>query len=89
VELREPRLDRLLRLLSVGVALLVGMALATLYLRIAGKRGAPSCARGYVEAQTAVDTALVDEQATGAAVDRLDAARNATCGELRLRGELR
>jgi hypothetical protein len=89
MELREPRSDRLRRFLSVGVALLVGMAVAALYLRISDRRDAPSCARGYAEAQTAADTALVDAQPTGAGVRRSDAAYNATCGELRLRGRLR
>ena len=83
MELREPWSDRLGRTLSIMVALIVGMVVATLYLRIADKRGAPSCARMYAEAQTAADTALVDAHATGAAKGRLDAARNATCGELR------
>ena len=88
MELRQS--DRVRRFLSVGFALLVGMAMAALYLRISDTRGAPSCVRGYAEAQTAADTALVDVQPTGAAaVGRLDAAYNATCGQLRLRGPLR
>jgi hypothetical protein len=70
------------------IAFVVGMVVASLYLRIAERRGLPSCASGYVEAQSAADTALVDRQLTGADIVRLDAARTATCGELRLRGKL-
>lgn len=89
MELWEPRSDRLPRMLSAGMAFVVGMVVAALYLRIADTRGVPSCARGYVEAQSAADTALVDAQATGAATSRLNVPRHATCEELRLRGELR
>lgn len=76
------------RVLSGGLAFVVGILVATFYLRIADRRGVPSCTRGYVEAQSAADTALVDAQPTGATTTRLDGMRNTTCGELRLRGEL-
>ena len=87
MKLREHRSDRLHRMISVGMGFIVGMVVAALYLRITDRRGVPSCARGYVEAQSAADTALVDAQPTGVAITRLEA-RNATCGELRLHGEL-
>jgi hypothetical protein len=87
--LREPWSNRLGRMLSLGMALTIGMVIALFYLRIAEERGPPSCARGYVEAQSAADTAIVDAQPTRAAGRRLDAAGGATCGELRLAGEVR
>jgi len=89
MELRGPWSNRLSRMLSLGMALTMGVVIALLYLRIAERRSPPSCARGYVEAQSAADTAIVDEQPAGAASSRLDAAGGATCGELRLRGEVR
>ena len=70
------------------IAFVVGMVVALLYLRMAERHGLPSCANGYVEAQSAADTALVDRQLRGADIGCLDAERTATCGELRLRGEL-
>ena len=85
MELRERRSDRLRRTFTGGIAFIIGMVVALLCMRIADRRGAPSCARGYVEAQSAADTALVDAQPTGAAISRVEAARSATCGDLRLR----
>jgi hypothetical protein len=89
MELREPRSDRWRRLLAVVIGVIVAIAAASFLLRIAERRGAPSCAEAYAAARTAADTALVDAQGTGAATGRLDAAYNASCGELRLRGQLR
>jgi hypothetical protein len=89
MDLREPRTDRLRRFLAIGLGLIVAIGLAALYLRLTERRGAPNCAAAYAAARTAADTALVDAQGTGAASGRLDAAYNVSCGELRLRGQLR
>lgn len=88
MELREPWSDRLRRLLAVVIGVIVAIGVASLLLRIAERSGAPSCAEAYAAARTAPDTALVDAQRTGAATGRLDAAYNASCGELRLRDQL-
>jgi hypothetical protein len=69
------------------LAFVVGMVVALLYMRMAERRGLASCASGYVEAQSAADTALVDRQLRGVDISRLDPTRIATCGELRLRGQ--
>jgi hypothetical protein len=89
VELRESRSERARRLLGIGIALLVAVAVGFLYLRLSERRGAPGCVQAYAAARTAADSALVDAQSSGAATGRLDAASNVSCGELRLRGALR
>ena len=89
MELREPRVERLRRYLGIGLALAVAVAVGFLYLYLSERRGAPSCVQAYAEARTAANSALVDAQPSGAAKGRLDAAYNVSCGELRLRGQLR
>jgi hypothetical protein len=89
MELREPKVERVRRYLGLSLALAVAVAVGFLYLYLSERRGAPACVQAYADARTASDSALVDAQASGAAKGRLDAAYDVSCGELRLRGQLR
>jgi hypothetical protein len=89
MELREPKSERVRRFLGLGIALVVSVAVGFLYLYLSERRGIPSCVEAYAAARSAAESALVDAQPSGAAMGRLDAAYNASCGELRLRGRLR
>jgi hypothetical protein len=89
MELREPKVERVRRYLGLSLALAVAVAVGFLYLYLSERRGAPACVRAYAAARTASDSALVDAHSSGAAKGRLDAAYNVSCGELRLRGQLR
>jgi hypothetical protein len=88
LELREPRLDRLRRILVIGLAVMAAAGAAALYLRLADRRGVPSCAQAYAAARTAADTQGVDLQRADPEPGRIEAAYAVTCGELRQRGQL-
>jgi hypothetical protein len=88
MELRVPLGDRLRRVAFVAAAIVLGVAMAALLLRIGEARGTSGCAQAYAAARTGADSAIVDVQASGAAKGRLDAANGVSCGELRLRGRL-
>jgi len=89
MELRDPLSDRLRRWVLVAAALVLGVAMAALYMRMSERRGAAGCIQAYAAARTAADTALADVQRPDAAAGRLEAAYGLSCGELRLRGRLR
>jgi hypothetical protein len=89
VELRRSWTERPWRFVAIAAAIVAAIALWALYLRMADVRGASVCRQAYAAARTAADSALVDAQGTGAAMSRLDASYNVSCGELRMRGELR
>lgn len=89
MELREPRSDRVRRVLGIGVALLLAVLGGLVYLRMSEARGAPSCAQAYAGAKTSADSTLVDAQKADPEPGRIEAAYSVTCGELRRRGRLR
>jgi len=89
MELRDPLSDRLRRWAVVVLALVVGLATMWVYLRMSDRRGLDGCVEAYGAARDAADSALVDVQRSDAATGRLDAAYGVSCGELKLRGELR
>jgi hypothetical protein len=88
MELREPRSERVRRVLGVGIALLLAVVGAVIYLRMSEARGAPGCAQAYAGAKTSADTALVDAQKADPEPGRIEATYGVTCGELRRRGKL-
>jgi hypothetical protein len=89
MELRESLSDRVRPWILVAGALAVGLAAMWIYLRMSERRGVAGCVQAYASARNATDSALVDVQTSGAAKGRLDAAYGVSCGELRLRGQLR
>jgi hypothetical protein len=89
MELHDPLGDRLRRWAVVVLALLVGLATMWVYLRMSERRGYEGCIEAYAAARTAADSSLVDVQRSDAATGRLDAAYGVSCGELKLRGQLR
>jgi len=89
MELRESLSDRVRPWLLVAGAVAVGLVTMWIYLRMSERRGVAGCVQAYAGARNAKDSALVDVQQSGAATGRLDAAYGVSCGELRLRGQLR
>lgn len=89
MELREPRSDRVRRVLGIGIALLLAVAGGLIYLRLSEARGAPNCTQAYAGAKTSAESTLVDALKADPEPGRIETAYSVTCGELRRRGQLR